>query len=338
MPQLVQSTFDFGPGNAWLELNSPMDGSTVAVVQPRQFDILQSFNIDFDLTEKPLWGGGQYPVALAISEGKCTGKIVNARFNPGEINAALFGEPVGFTTGTKLMSPATTGVTPIAAVTVGGVTAAITLNTTALTLSGSITGLTAGMALELAGAGASGGNLFVTLASGATTSWVTSSPALTTITTGAVTAFPSITITPPSSGTYLNDWGVRFSSSGLYLTALGTNSTALASGNYLETLGVYSFATADAAKGMLTDYEYSVTTGSQLDILSHLQGQVALSSIRYQGNYGGRYVGIYLPNTVGSKFTIPVKQKDWTLPEIDFQAFTDSANNLAYMYISSETA
>jgi hypothetical protein len=41
---------------------------------PRQFGIVQDVTIDFDWTDKELWGQNQFPVAIARGQGKITGK------------------------------------------------------------------------------------------------------------------------------------------------------------------------------------------------------------------------------------------------------------------------
>jgi hypothetical protein len=60
----------FGSGAIWGE-RTDVSGSGIG---PRQFGVLQDIKIDFDWTDKPLYGQLQFPVAVARGQGKITGK------------------------------------------------------------------------------------------------------------------------------------------------------------------------------------------------------------------------------------------------------------------------
>src|SRR6201981_1556576 len=60
----------FGSGACWGD--APV--WTGAGIGPRQFGVLQDIQIDFDWTDKPLYGQLQFPVAIARGQGKITGK------------------------------------------------------------------------------------------------------------------------------------------------------------------------------------------------------------------------------------------------------------------------
>ena len=60
----------FGSGAVWGE-RTDVTGSGIG---PRQFGVLQDIQIDFDWTDKPLYGQLQFPVAVARGQGKITGK------------------------------------------------------------------------------------------------------------------------------------------------------------------------------------------------------------------------------------------------------------------------
>ena len=65
----------FGAGALWGE-RTDVTGSGIG---PRQFGVLQDIQIDFDWTEKELYGQYQFPVAIARGQGKITGKAKFAR-------------------------------------------------------------------------------------------------------------------------------------------------------------------------------------------------------------------------------------------------------------------
>jgi len=60
----------FGSGAIWGERTDVM-GSGIG---PRQFGVLQDIQIDFDWSDKELYGQLQFPVAIARGQGKITGK------------------------------------------------------------------------------------------------------------------------------------------------------------------------------------------------------------------------------------------------------------------------
>src|ERR1700747_748822 len=63
----------FGSGGIWGE-RTDVIGSGIG---PRQFGVLQDIQIDFDWSDKELYGRLQFPVAIARGQGKITG---NAKF------------------------------------------------------------------------------------------------------------------------------------------------------------------------------------------------------------------------------------------------------------------
>jgi hypothetical protein len=60
----------FGAGAVWAE-RTDVTGSGIG---PRQFGVLQDIQIDFDWTDKELYGQLQFPMAIARGQGKITGK------------------------------------------------------------------------------------------------------------------------------------------------------------------------------------------------------------------------------------------------------------------------
>lgn len=63
----------FGSGILWGARTDAVIGSTPDN-GARQFGVLQDVQIDFDFTDKELWGQYQFPVAIARGQGKITGK------------------------------------------------------------------------------------------------------------------------------------------------------------------------------------------------------------------------------------------------------------------------
>lgn len=62
-----------------------------STVTPQQFGVLQDVTIDWDFTNKELWGQFQMPVAIARGQGKITGKAKFARVFGSLYNDMFFG-------------------------------------------------------------------------------------------------------------------------------------------------------------------------------------------------------------------------------------------------------
>jgi len=60
----------FGSGAIWGERTD----ATGSGIGPRQFGVLQEIQIDFDWSDKELYGQRQFPIAIARGQGKITGK------------------------------------------------------------------------------------------------------------------------------------------------------------------------------------------------------------------------------------------------------------------------
>ena len=138
-----------------------------------------------------------------------------------------------------------------------------------------------------------------------------------------------ITPAPPNSGVYVADWGVRYANSGLFLTKV---TGPVAQGEYAESAGEYTFAALDTTQPIIIDYEFSVATGYTISYDNPLQGAVGFMHMRYQGSYGGRYIGIDLPLLVPNKFSLATKQKDWVMPEFDFSLFSAPSGLVASIF------
>lgn len=78
----------FGSGALWGE-RIDITGSGIG---PRQFGVLQDVTIDFDWTEKELYGQYQFPVAIARGQGKITGKAKFAQIAGLLYSDIFFGE------------------------------------------------------------------------------------------------------------------------------------------------------------------------------------------------------------------------------------------------------
>lgn len=135
-------------------------------------------------------------------------------------------------------------------------------------------------------------------------------------------------VTVSNSATFLEDFGVFYTSganAGKELTPVtGTVST----GQYAETAGVYTFSTGDSGLGIGIYYSYTVVTLNQITGINHNMGFgptfELFANETYTNNAGtvGK-LNIKLNACRASKLQFPFKNVDYTIQNLDFQAFAD---------------
>lgn len=147
----------------------------------------------------------------------------------------------------------------------------------------------------------------------------------------AVTAAASVSVANAAS--FVADLGVVNAATGLPLTKVASGP---ATGQYsVSTAGVYAFNAADVTAGLslLISYTYGVAgSGQKLVMGNALLGvqpvfQVALETT-YNGPSGLKKAVLTLNACVSSKLSLALKNDDFTVPELDFDAFADAAGNL----------
>ena len=138
-----------------------------------------------------------------------------------------------------------------------------------------------------------------------------------------------ITITPPSSGTFVTDLGVINATTALPFKKVASGPTA---GQYSVAGAVYTFAAADANAAVLISYEYSaVSTSAQTGaITNQIMGYAPTFAALLHMSFQGKPFTLKLNQCVSSKFSLPLKNDDFAVPEFDFSAFADGAGNIGY--------
>ncbi len=139
----------------------------------------------------------------------------------------------------------------------------------------------------------------------------------------------TVTITPPGSGTFSKNLGVVYAATGIPLTRVASGSEALGAYSVNETTGVYTFAAADEGAALLIDYLYALSTvGQTLTVVNQLAG-LAPSFMCVLDNITGSYGAVLiLNNCMSDKLTIATKVGDVSIPEFDFIAAADAAENI----------
>lgn len=142
----------------------------------------------------------------------------------------------------------------------------------------------------------------------------------------------TVTITPPGSGTFGADLGVVYAATGIPFTLVASGPTV---GQYSVAGAVYTFAAADASAAIYISYTYTVTTGNTLSYANQLMGAAPRFSIVWGNSYEQKNIYVKFNNCISTKFTLPMKLDDYTIPEFDFSAFADASGNI-YTYSGAE--
>lgn len=157
-------------------------------------------------------------------------------------------------------------------------------------------------------------------------------------TTGsAIPATPfQVTVTPPNSGTHVDTLGV-IDSNGNPMTRVAS---APATGQYSVVVGtgVYTFAAADTLKTVYINYQYTSATagiGYKQTVRNLNMGSAPTFRARLTVAFQGKMIHIDARNCVCNKLSLPFKNEDFAVPELNFTLQDDGAGNV-YDWSTSE--
>lgn len=140
------------------------------------------------------------------------------------------------------------------------------------------------------------------------------------------------TVTVANSSTFIEDAGVINGALGMPLT-LAAAGSALASGEYSVSGGVYTFYSGDAGKSILISYTYSISStaeppGQKLTVSNPLLGTTPVFKAKFFTTYQNQSVSLQLNACTSSKLSFQTKLEDFVMPEFDFSCFADASNNV----------
>lgn len=149
---------------------------------------------------------------------------------------------------------------------------------------------------------------------------------------GTIPSSVAYTITVANGATFSRDLGVVDALTGKPYTRVAS---APATGQYslVEATGVYTFATADAGKGVLISYLYTnATRGNTIVLNNQLIGAAPTFMGIFVGMFGGKQTTLILNCLTSEKLNlIGTKLEDFSIPEVDFTASVNSANVLGLL-------
>jgi hypothetical protein len=173
------------------------------------------------------------------------------------------------------------------------------------------------------------GNLFNSLYFGSTTT-----ATRTLFQDNELLIITSHTGTATNGASWLSDQGVFYAATGLPLTKVASATTA---GQYsVAAGGVYTFAAGDTAAvtgGIYVSYTYSTTSGIQIPITNVKMGVGPSFSIMLNQPFDGRSATYSFNNCQASKLSLPTKQDDFQINELDFMVAADVAGNIGMINV-----
>lgn len=153
---------------------------------------------------------------------------------------------------------------------------------------------------------------------------------------GSVPASVAYTITVSNGATFFMDLGVTLVSTGQPLKQVASGP---ASGEYSvnSTTGVYTFNLAQASAAVLINYVYTATTAGSgsLTLTNNLMGNTPKFQLVFSQIFNGKQFLLMLYTCVADKLSLPLKQDDYTVSEIGFQAQANDANQIGFLSTTS---
>jgi hypothetical protein len=168
---------------------------------------------------------------------------------------------------------------------------------------------------------------------------LTSTGMLEMATAEAVTA-ATTTFTVANGPTFTEDLGVYYAATGVQLTPV---TASPAQGEYVPGAagtGTYTIDAADENAALLVYYGYTTSTAGQnkIALANQLMGPVPLFevSLKESFNYFGsqKDLVIKLNACFSSKLALQFSNQKFAIPELDFQAIADAANNIGTIGIT----
>lgn len=143
----------------------------------------------------------------------------------------------------------------------------------------------------------------------------------------------TVTIDPPSTGVFVSDLGVMNGLTGATMKRVGA-SPAIGEYSVVPATGIYTFASQDAAIPVLVSYEYSIVddaTSSLYTLSNNLMGYTPAFAALFYNQYQGKTNVMKLNNNVVGKLSLPFKNDDFTMSDIDADASADASNQVGYI-------
>lgn len=149
---------------------------------------------------------------------------------------------------------------------------------------------------------------------------------------GTIPSSTAYTITVANGATFSRDLGIVDALTGKPYTRVASAPVA---GQYSldTTTGIYTYASADAGKKVMSSYLYTnASRGYTVVLDNQLIGVAPTFMGIFTGTFGGKQINLILNSLVSEKLNlIGTKLEDFSIPEIDFTASVNDANSLGLL-------
>jgi hypothetical protein len=146
----------------------------------------------------------------------------------------------------------------------------------------------------------------------------------------SVPAASPYTVTVAQATNFATDYGVQYAATGQQLTKVAS---APAQGQYSQNGGTYTFAAADEGVAVLISYTYTAPTrGATLAIKNQFLGHGPDFRALLYNQFNGKFVGLELFSCMASEISLPTKQEDFWIVDINFDASADATDTLGQLY------
>lgn len=142
----------------------------------------------------------------------------------------------------------------------------------------------------------------------------------------SVPAMMPYTVSVDEAANFYMDLGVFYAATGVQLVQVAS---APAQGQYsVSDMGVYTFNSMDASAALLFNYLWNDSAGSTLDIGNPLMGDTPKFQMVLSQTYNGKTFTLVLYSCTAEKLSLPLKQDDYLIADLTFQAQANDANQV----------
>jgi hypothetical protein len=144
---------------------------------------------------------------------------------------------------------------------------------------------------------------------------------------GAVPGSGAAIVTVNHSAAFEKDLGVNYATTGQPMAKVASSPAA---GQYSVSAGVYTFSTSDYGAAVLISYAWTDTVGTKMVITNPQLGTAIPFQVDfYQSNPNStQQWGVRLYSCVSAKLSLATKLEDFTIPDFEFQAFANAADQI----------
>jgi len=142
----------------------------------------------------------------------------------------------------------------------------------------------------------------------------------------SVPAMMPYTVSVDEAANFYMDLGVFYAATGVQLVQVAS---APAAGQYsVSDMGVYTFNASDASEALLFNYLWNDSAGQTLDIGNPLMGDTPKFRMVLSQTYAGKTFTLVLYSCTAEKLSLPLKQDDYLIADLTFQAQANDANQV----------